>query len=141
MKKLIILLLFVLIGCSARKVDQNKTLEKTDLKSSRLSNDFLNLSKFNLHKSLDIGYTYTKEPTPYGIKETFTQNNKRLDKINIIDSVAYKYRRYKITETTYKTVKSKKTKKDAVSNWVGFTAMFFIFLLILIFNWRRLLAK
>jgi hypothetical protein len=141
MKKLTILLLFVLLGCSARKVDQNKTLEKTDLKSSSLSNDYLNLQKLAVYKSLDIGYTYTKEPTPYGIKETFTQNNKRLDKINIVDSVSYKYRLYKITETTYKTIKNKKTKKDAVSNWVWFTALFFIFLLILIFNWRRLLAK
>jgi hypothetical protein len=140
MKKLVgIFLVALLVGCGTRKTEQGENLEKIKLDSFTASSDFFTLKQFEHNQSLDLGYTYTKEPTPYGIKKTFIQNNKREEKRKTIDLKRYKTIYTRVTITTKIIIKTKKTQSDGVSYWVWFTGLFFAFLFAVIFNWKRII--
>jgi hypothetical protein len=139
MKKLVgIFLVVILIGCGTRKTENIKNLEKINSEGLTANSEFLRLQKINLESFRDKGYKYIKEPTMYGIKETFIQNDKVFHKLKIVDSVRYIYNYQTITKTLYKSVKTKKTQSDGVSTWVWFTGLFFIFLFAIIWNWKRM---
>jgi hypothetical protein len=139
MKKLVgIFLVAVLAGCGTRKTEHTKNLEKIKSDSFTASSDFFAFKKFELNQSLDLGYTYTKEPTAYGIKETFIQNNKREEKRKTIDLKRYKTIYTRVTIATKITIKTKKTQSEGVSYWVWFTGLFFAFLFAIIWNWKRI---
>jgi hypothetical protein len=142
MKKLVgIFLVALVVGCGTRKTEHTENLEKIKSDSFTASSDFFSLKQFELNQSLDIGYTYTKEPTPYGIKETFMQNNKREDKRKTIDLKRYKTIYTRITLTTKIIIKTKKTQSEGVSYWVWFTGLFFAFLFAIIWNWKRIITR
>jgi hypothetical protein len=139
MKKLVgFFLVVILIGCGTRKTENIKNLEKINSEGLTANSEFLRLQKINLESFRDKGYKYIKEPTIYGIKETFIQNNKVFQKLNIIDSVRYIDSYRIITKTLYKSVKTKKTQSDGVSYWVWFTGLFFAFLFAIIWNWKSI---
>jgi hypothetical protein len=139
MKKLVgIFLVVIIIGCGTRKVENIKNLEKINSKGLTANSEFLRLQKINLESFRDKGYKYIKEPTMYGIKETFIQNDKVFQKLKIVDSVRYIYNYKTITKKSYKSVKTKKTQSDGVSTWVWFTGLFFAFLFAIIWNWNRI---
>jgi hypothetical protein len=139
MKKLVgFFLVVILIGCGTRKTENIKNLEKINSEGLTDNSEFLRLQKINLESFRDKGYKYIKEPTIYGIKETFIQNNKVFQKLNIIDSVRYIDSYRIITKTLYKSVKTKKTQSDGVSYWVWFTGLFFAFLFAIIWNWKSI---
>jgi hypothetical protein len=139
MKKLVgIFLLVILIGCGTRKTENIKNLEKINLKSLTANSEFLRLQKINLETFRDRGYKYIKEPTAYGTKETFIQNDKEGIKLKIVDSVRYIDSCRIITKTLYKSVNNKKTQSDGVSTWVWFTGLFFAFVFAIILNWNRI---
>jgi hypothetical protein len=142
MKKLVgIFLVALVVGCGTRKVEKTENLEKIKSDSFTASSDFFTLKQFELNQSLDLGYTYTKEPTPYGIKETFIQNNKREDKRKTIDLKRYKTIYTRVTITTKITIKTKKTQSDGVSYWVWFTGLFFAFLFAIIWNLKSIITR
>jgi hypothetical protein len=142
MKKLVgFFLVVILIGCGTRKTENIKNLEKIKSDSFTASSDFFSLKQFELNQSLDLGYTYTKEPTAYGIKETFIQNNKREEKRKTIDLKRYKTIYTRVTKTLYKSVKRKKTQSDGVSTWVWFTGLFFAFLFAIIWNLKSIITR
>jgi hypothetical protein len=139
MKKLVgFFLVVILIGCGTRKTENIKNVEKINSDSFTANSEFLRLQKINLESFRDRGYKYIKEPTAYGIKETFIQNDKVFNKLKIVDSVSYIYNYQTITKTLYKSVKTKKTQSDGVSYWVWFTGLFFAFLFAIIWNWKRI---
>jgi hypothetical protein len=142
MKKLVtFFLVVVMAGCGTRKTEHTEKLEKIKSDSFTASSDFFAFKKFELNQSLDLGYTYTKEPTPYGIKETFMQNNKREENRKTIDLKRYKTIYTKVTITTKIIIKTKKTQSEGVSYWVWFTGLFFAFLFAVIFNWSRIITR
>jgi hypothetical protein len=139
MKKLVgFFLVVIVIGCGTRKTENIKNLEKINSEGLTANSEFLRLQKINLEFFRDKGYKYIKESTMYGIKETFIQNDKVFQKLNIIDSVRYIDSYRIITKTLYKSVKTKKTQSDGVSTWVWFTGLFFAFLFAVIWNWKRI---
>jgi hypothetical protein len=141
MKKLVgIFLVALVVGCGTRKTEQGENLEKIKSDSFTSSSDFFTLKQFELNQSLDLGYTYTKEPTPYGIKETFIQNNKREEKRKTIDLKRYKTIYTRVTIATKIIIKTKKTQSDGVSYWVWFTGLFFAFLFAVVWNWKRIIT-
>jgi hypothetical protein len=142
MKKLVVIFLVViLIGCGTRKTENIKNLEKINSEGLTANYEFLRLQKINLESFRDKGYKYIKEPTMYGIKETFIQNDKVFQKLKIVDSVRYIDSFRIITKTLYKSVKTKKTQSDGVSYWVWFTGLFFTFLFAIIWNWKMILTR
>ena len=142
MKKLVgIFLVALVVGCGTRKVEKTENLEKIKSDSFTASSDFFSLKQLELNQSLDLGYTYTKEPTPYGMKETFIQNNKREDKRKTIDLKRYKTIYNRVTITTKIIIKTKKTQSDGVSHWVWFTGLFFAFLFAIIWNLKRIITR
>jgi hypothetical protein len=139
MKKLVgIFLVVILIGCGTRKTENIKNVEKINSEGLTANSEFLRLQKINLESFRDRGYKYIKEPTAYGIKETFIQNDKEGLKLKIVDSVRYIYNYQTIKKTLYKSVKTKKTQSDGVSTWVWFTGLFFAFLFAIIWNWKKI---
>jgi hypothetical protein len=139
MKKLVgIFLVALVVGCGTRKVEKTENLEKIKSDSFTASSDFLRLQKINLESFRDRGYKYIKEPTAYGTKETFIQNDKEGIKLKIVDSVRYIYNYQTITKKIYKSVKAKKTQSDGVSTWVWYVGIFFAFLFAIIWNWNRI---
>jgi 5-bromo-4-chloroindolyl phosphate hydrolysis protein len=142
MKKLVcFFLVVILIGCGTRKVEKTENLEKIKSDSFTANSKFLRLQKINLETFTDKGYKYIKEPTAYGIKETFIQNNKVFQKLKIVDSVRFICNYKTITKKLYKSVKTKKTQSDGVSTWVWFTGLFFAFLFAIICNWKRIITR
>jgi hypothetical protein len=142
MKKLVgIFLVALVVGCGTRKVEKTENLEKIKSDSFTASYDFLRLQKINLETFRHRGYKYIKEPTAYGIKETFIQNDKVFQKLKIVDSVRYIYNYKTITKKLYKSVKTKKTQSDGVSTWVWFTGLFFAFLFAIIWNCKRIITR
>ena len=142
MKKLVgFFLVVILIGCGTRKTENIKNLEKINSEGLTANSEFLRLQKINLESFRDRGYKYIKEPTAYGIKETFIQNDKVFQKLKIVDSVRYIDSCRNITKTLYKSVKTKKTQSDGVSTWVWFTGLFFAFLFAIIWNWKSIIKS
>jgi hypothetical protein len=139
MKKLVgIFLVALMAGCGTRKTEHTENLEKIKSDSFTASSDFFTLKQFEINQSLDLSYTYTKEPTPYGIKETFIKNNKREEKRKTIDLKRYKTIYTRVTITTKIIIKTKKTQSDGVSYWVWFTGLFFAFIFAIIWNWKKI---
>ena len=142
MKKLVIIfLLAILAGCGTRKVDQNKSLDKLKAESFTTSSDFLHSQNADFEFAYNKGYTYIKEPTQYGIKETFTQKNEAVQKIKYIEVARYIDSVRYINITSYKTEKIKKTQNDGVSSWVWIVGLFFVFLFLVILNWKAILKQ
>lgn len=114
-----IIMAFLFLGCSARKVEQVKEIDKLKSAEHNSFTYFLQLKQLEINHSLDLGFSYTKETSVNGdLKETFVQNNKVVSNIKTIhltrriDSITYK------TVTTYKSVNNKNTQKEAISIWV-----------------------
>jgi hypothetical protein len=118
MKKLSILLLFILLGCGVRRTEQTKLIDKLNSESFTASSDFLNYKNADFNFAYNKGYTYIKEPTQYGIKETFTQKNESVKNIKYIEVARYIDSVRYINIKTYKSTKIKNTKNEGVSSWV-----------------------
>ena len=140
-KSVIIFLLVILAGCGTRKVDQNKSLDKLKAESFTTSSDFLHSKSADIEFAYNKGYTYIKEPTQYGIKETFTQKNEAVQKIKYIEVARYIDSVRYINITSYKTEKIKKTQNEGVSSWVWIVGLFFVFLFLIILNWKTILKQ
>ena len=123
MKKLTILLLFILLGCGVRRTDQTKSIDKLNSESFKASSDFLNYKNADFNFAYNKVYTYIKEPTQYGIKETFTQKNESVNNIKYIEVARYIDSVRYINITTYKSNKIKKTQNEGVSSWVWIVAI------------------
>jgi hypothetical protein len=137
MKKLVgFFLMVILIGCGTRKVENIKNLEKINSEGLTANSEFLRLQKINLESFRDKGYKYIKEPTAYGIKETFIQNDKSISSTKIVDSVRYNTLTTHIKVKKYVTIKNKKTQTN--NNLVWAIALFLIFLFVIILNWKTI---
>jgi hypothetical protein len=140
MKKLVgIFLVALVVGCGTRKTEQIKEVEKIKLVDTSSLIDLSDFKMLYREYNNDKGFVYTREKD--GLKETFTQNNKEVSKLKIVDSVRYKLATIYKTLTTYKSIKNKKTQSDGVSYWVWFTGLFFTFLFAIIWNWKMIITR
>ena len=140
-KSVTIFLLAILAGCGTRKVNQTKAVDKLKSESFTASSDFLHSQSADFEFAYNKGYTYIKEPTQYGIKETFTQKNEAVQKIKYIEVARYRDSIQYINITSYKTEKIKKTQNDGVSSWVWIVGLFFVFLFLIVLNWKAILKQ
>jgi hypothetical protein len=139
MKKLVgFFLVALVVGCGTRKTEQIKEVEKIKLVDTSSLIDLSDFKMLYREYNNDKGFVYTREKD--GLKETFTQNNKEVSKLKIVDSVRYKLATIYKTLTTYKSIKNKKTQSDGVSYWVWFTGLFFAFLFAIIWNWKSIIT-
>ena len=130
----VILFIFLLISCGARKTDTTKDTEKTK-EVEKIKDITFDYSKFIEQNSyLDKGVIFIREFNKEGkvSKETFEAKNvlktsqKTILKVNYKSVITYK------TITTYKSLYQKNTQKEQVSNWVFYVGIFFVFLFALI---------